>query len=195
MQFGSAARSPFSLLRSRAAAASIAPGAAAAADDDDDKKKKEEDEKAKKKAEEDKKKEDEAAAKKAEEDDKKKKDEEAKKKAEDEEDDEPEALVASARVTERARIRAIAESDAGIANPDAAYELALNTDMPPDQAIATLRAIGPARADNRRSLDDRMAGVRHPDVPSGEPEIAEPGSVQATVERMTAAYRKARGEK
>jgi hypothetical protein len=132
-------------------------------------------------------------------DDEDKKDKKSKK-ADDDEGDEPEARlsagdVARIRANERKRIRAIAESEAGQANPDAAYELAVNSDMPLENAIAMLRAVGPANAQTAKDgLRERMAGTRQPDIGVGDDGAPEGDTTKATAERILAAGRKARGE-
>jgi hypothetical protein len=115
------------------------------------------------------------------------------------EDDEPEARAANEariRASERARIRAIFESEAGQANLEAAYELAVNSDMPSGNAIAILRSVGPAKAETpRETLRDRMAGTKQPDIGAGGPEKPSFDTPEAFAAAVTAADKKRRGEK
>ena len=110
--------------------------------------------------------------------------------SDDEGDDDPEARV---RASERARIKAIAESEAGRANPDAAYELAVNTDMSASNAIALLRSIGPAAAVKSGGLQDRMSREPRHEVGSdvSSPAANDPKGLAG---RIIAAHRKANGE-
>jgi hypothetical protein len=117
-----------------------------------------------------------------------------------EDDDEPEAsaaAVARIRASERKRVRAIVSSEAGLANPDAAYELAVNSDMPTANAIAMLRAVGPARAQTpaKDKLRDRMASTQQPDIGAGGDEAPAPGDPKALAAAIINAGKKRRGEK
>jgi hypothetical protein len=124
------------------------------------------------------------------------------KKAEDDDDDEPEARVSATdvariRASERKRISAIVSSEAGLANPDAAYELAVNSDMPTANAIAMLRAVGPAKAQApaKDKLRERMAGTQQPDIGAGGEEAPAPGDPKALAAAIINAGKKRRGEK
>jgi hypothetical protein len=120
---------------------------------------------------------------------------------EDDEKDEPEARVSAAdvariRAGERKRISAIVSSEAGLANPDAAYELAVNSDMPTANAIAMLRAVGPAKAQApaKDNLRDRMANTKQPDIGAGGDEAPAPGDPKALAAAIINAGKKRRGE-
>ena len=110
--------------------------------------------------------------------------------SDDEGDDDPEARV---RASERGRIKAIAESDAGRANPDAAYELAVNTDMSASNAVALLRSIGPAAKAAGGGLQDRMANEPRHDIGSDMPSPSA-NDPKGLAGRIIAAHRKANGE-
>lgn len=133
-------------------------------------------------------------------DGKKKKSKEVKK-AEDKEDDEDEKKpdARAARAREKARIRAIVNSSAGLRFPAAALNVALESSMPRHVAIETLARMtaglpsggGGAAA----SLRDRMAGVQVPDVGAGDTQSpANTGTAQATAAAIIAAGKKRRGE-
>jgi hypothetical protein len=195
-----AGASPFATLR-RNNAAVKAKAEDDKKDDDDEKKSKAEDDKKddedekKSKAEDDKKDDEDEKKSKAEDD--KKDDEDEKKskksKSDDGDGDDPEARI---RASERARIRAIAESEAGRANPDAAYELAIGTDMPAATAIALLRSIGPkSQPSSRESLRERMAETPQPDIGAGDANAAPaPGDRKALAAAIVQAGKKRRGE-
>ena len=142
-------------------------------DKDDDKKKKKDDD---------------------EDDDKAKSKKDAKGKAED--DDDTSASVKAARARERGRIRAILVSEAGQADPVAAAHIALDTDMPRDQAIGMLAAMSVSRAalggsaPSRAGLGDRMSDIPNPTVGADGGSSAGP----TMAERIIAAGKKARGE-
>jgi hypothetical protein len=126
----------------------------------------------------------------------KKKKSKAKKKAEDDSDDsddkKPDARAARAR--EKARIRAIVTSDAGLRFPSAALQIALGGSTPRHAAVQMLAAMtkdaAPASASGRDSLRDRMAGERSPEVGSGGDERPAANLAQM----ILAADRKRRGE-
>jgi hypothetical protein len=167
-----------------------------AEDDEKDEDEKDKDKSKKSKAEDDEKDEDE------EDKDKSKKSKKAEGDDDDGDEDEPEARVSAAdvariRASERKRISAIVSSEAGLANPDAAYELAVNSDMPTANAIAMLRAVGPARAQTpaKDNLRDRMAGTKQPDIGAGGEEAPAPGDPKALAAAIINAGRKRRGEK
>jgi outer membrane biosynthesis protein TonB len=200
-----ATRSPFAHLgKSQAAAAAAVDDAAAIAakkaEEDEKAKKEDDDEEAKKKA---KKEEDDKEAKKAEEDEAKAEEEKkakkkAKKKSEgddgDDESDREDEANAEARVIrahERGRIRAIVNSEAGLANPSAAYELACNDSMSRNRALAMLRAVGPAVSTETRTdaLRDRMAHTAQIDIG-----VSETQSSATLAQQIVAAGKKRRGE-
>jgi hypothetical protein len=166
------------------------------AEDDDKKKDDDEDKSKKSKAEDDDKKkdddEDKSKKSKAEDEDEEKdkdkdKDKDKSKKSEDD-DEEPEAR---SRASERARIKAIIESEPGQANVEAAYELAVNSDLPAANAIAILKSVGPksSAVAGDASLRERMAGTQQPDIGASD---ARPDPNLA--ERIVIAGKKRRGE-
>ena len=175
-----ASASPFASFRKKLTAA-----------DKDEEKEKDEDKSKKSKAEdEDKKKdddEDKSKKSKAEDgDEEKDKDKDKSKKSEDD-DEEPEAR---SRASERARIKAIIESEPGQANVEAAYELAVNSDLPAANVIAILKSVGPKSSTGARDeLRDRMAETKQPDIGTSD---ARPAPNLA--EQMVLAYKKSYGE-
>jgi hypothetical protein len=142
----------------------------------------------------------------ADEDEKKKKKEKEKEKAkasDDSDGDQVDALNANTRAIrqrERNRIGAILESDAGRANLRAAYHFAMKTDLPREQAIAMLLAVGPQASapveQLKHDLRSRMAEVPQPIIGASDPGKPEGESISpwvATPARMAAAIAKARG--
>ena len=108
-------------------------------------------------------------------------------------EDEPDARAARAR--ERGRIRAICEAGLEVGNPDAAYHLAVGSNMSRKNAIAMLHSIGPAKAAAPRDgLRERMATVVQPEIGAGGAETAAPNDPKALAARIVAARRKADGE-
>lgn len=162
-----------------------------AEDKEEEKEKDEDKEKSKSKAEdedEEKKKRDEESKKSKAEDEDEEKDKEKKSKSEDEE---PEAHVARIRTNERARIRAIIESEPGQANLEGAYEMAMNSDVSVSTALAFLKAAGPKSSATASDppLRERMAGTQQPDIGASD---ARPSPNLA--EQFVRAYKKSRGE-
>jgi hypothetical protein len=119
-----------------------------------------------------------------------------KKKAEDDQDekdeDEPDARAARSR--EKARIATIMNCPAAKRFPGAALRLALDTSVPRHAAVGALTAMNSDLRGNGGSLDDRMAGLRNPDIGPDEGSTYDSGAVEAQVHRILAAGKKARGE-
>lgn len=120
-----------------------------------------------------------------------------KKKAEDDQDenDENEPDARAARSREKARIATIMNCPAAKRFPAAALTMALDTSVPRHAAVGALAAMSSGVREAGGSFHDRMNALRMiPDVPADGPENGEPGSVDATVQRILAAGKKARGE-
>jgi hypothetical protein len=102
-------------------------------------------------------------------------------------------VIAAHRDCERARIAVILRSPEAQANRRAAEAFALDSAMPRDQAIAMLRAIGPAGRNS--SLFERMARSDVPRVGPDQPRagISEDAR-KSTALGIVNAGRKARGE-
>jgi archaellum component FlaD/FlaE len=187
-----ATRSPFAHLgKSQAAGAVVDDAAALAAkkaEEDEKAKKEEEEAKAKKKAEDEakaKKEEEEAAAQEDDGDDEDDEDED-----EDDKKKKTKAKVKAIRMKERDRIRAIVTSEAGLANPKLACDLALNSSMPRDQALAILRGSPAASTETRTdALRDRMAHTAQIDIG-----VSETQSSATLAQQIVAAGKKRRGE-
>lgn len=94
----------------------------------------------------------------------------------------------SARMRERARCAAIFADAAAADNPALAAVLAFQTDMTRGQAIQALRAGAATRQQPKRSLHERMASVKVPEVGAGgeAPQLS-------LAQRIVAAAEKARG--
>lgn len=99
----------------------------------------------------------------------------------------------------QARIRAIMTSDVGLAHPAAAAQVAMETQTPAKDAIATLKAVAMmAPTGQRDALRDRMSSQVQPNIGgvAGDDPSAnnDGGSFVATPAGIIAAGKKARGE-
>ena len=119
----------------------------------------------------------------------------SKAKADDDEDD-TSASAKVIRAQERSRIRAILVSEAGQADPVAAAHIALDTDMPRDQAVGMLAAMSVSRAASggptpaRAGLGNRMSEVPNPTVGADGGSSTGP----SMADQIVAAGKKRRGE-
>lgn len=94
---------------------------------------------------------------------------------------------ADARSAERERVRAILTSEEGQARPTLARQLALDTEMTPDQAAATLQAAAPeptARPAGETALFASLAEAAA--VPDVGPDAADEGREPRSRERGAA---------
>jgi hypothetical protein len=109
----------------------------------------------------------------------------------DDENDEQKPETRALRERERSRIRAIVNSEAGLANPTAAMALALGTTTPRHRAIKLLGRMDVPAAANPRAdaLRDRMAGTANPDIG-----VSATQSSATLAQEIIAAGRKRRGE-
>ena len=106
---------------------------------------------------------------------------------------------ADARSAERERVRAILTSEAGQARPTLARQLALDTEMTPDQAAATLQAAAPeatARPADESALFASLAeAAAVPDVgPDAPDEGREPRSRDSGVADAIDKFNQPRGQ-
>ena len=113
------------------------------------------------------------------------------KKAEDD-DASPSAAFRRGRMAERERCAAIFASRAGVLRPDMAAEVAFNSGMSVEKAVAFLdRAVAKTTASR---LADRMATVQVPNPGSADAHSAlDPSDPKAVAQRAIAAAAKARG--
>jgi hypothetical protein len=121
------------------------------------------------------------------------------KKAENDKDDGPHSLAwheayAIARKNERERISSIVFSPAGLRNPEAAWRMALESDMPADHVLAILASFAPAPQGSRKesadSLRERMSNTKQPDIGAD----ADSGEGPTLAEKIILAGRRRRGE-
>jgi len=131
--------------------------------------------------------------------------EELDKKEADDEDPDPDAddddeseKEKAARASERARCATIFGSKAAASRPDFAAHLAFETNLSAKQAVGMLSAFAagaPAGAAKPKSLGNRMAGVKVPNVGASADAAAAPNATQAAADAIIAAGRARRGEK
>src|SRR5260363_10105 len=99
---------------------------------------------------------------------------------------------ARGRRLERARAQAIFASPAAGIRPEIAAQLAFQTSLPSDEAIALLASIAAGAPRRSADLAERMATIPSPNVGV---EGAEPNGARTLAAHILAAGRKARGER
>jgi hypothetical protein len=120
----------------------------------------------------------------------------AKRKVEDDEDakDEADAGTRAIRLREKSRIKAIVNSEAGLANPAAALHLALSTTLPRHSACKLLGGMNQTVPQGRENLRDRMMGVNAPDVGVDGVQSHAPTGTAGLAAAIILAGQKRRGE-
>src|SRR5260363_625 len=101
-------------------------------------------------------------------------------------------MKAKKKTPERARAQAIFASPAAGIRPEIAAQLAFQTSLPSDEAIALLASIAAGAPRRSADLAERMATIPSPNVGV---EGAEPNGARTLAAHILAAGRKARGER